>query len=246
MVKHNFYPFNSDKLVYEKDNKAIIKVNLLDKDKDVPNFLEYLKKGHLCGYVALKKGQVPEEWLGNYSADALQYLSIHGGITFCEIYEDYVVFGLDCAHAGDEEREELRDPMYVMGLVEDMEQQLLEYTKVIKKWRRSSREKRIKMIDKIRNKSKYFKGLGFGAMIDMLGGSKDFDKKNEISVYSCKNCTKCGTEFKKEDQKFPYPEKEVLCKSCFHISIKEGIKNLNKVIKEEQLKKKMNNEKKNN
>lgn len=41
--------------------------------------------GHLCGYAAFPADQIPKEWHGNYHADGLQYLAIHGGITYCEV-----------------------------------------------------------------------------------------------------------------------------------------------------------------
>ena len=159
MNKYDFYPWNDENLVLSKDNKAVWKH---------PRF------GHLCGYVALRKEQIPEEWWGNYYADALQYLNIHGGITYCEVEGNYVVFGFDCAHLDDDKLPALQNPEFVMKLTEQMEQQLLEYAKRIKEWRQSDRKRRIEIIDEIRNTAEIKMDLGFGAILDMLVGGEAF------------------------------------------------------------------------
>ena len=77
-MKYNFYPFNGKgkfELVLQKDNKAVIKADSLSNYRAPYN-----------GYVVFKAKDIPEDWWGNYSAGALQYLDIHGGITFCECY----------------------------------------------------------------------------------------------------------------------------------------------------------------
>lgn len=63
------YPFSSDHLVLADGNKAVVGTPF----------------GHLCGYVAIPADQVPAHWHGNYYADALQYLSVHGGLTYCQV-----------------------------------------------------------------------------------------------------------------------------------------------------------------
>jgi hypothetical protein len=113
---------------------------------------------------------VPKEWRGWYDADGLQYLDVHGGITYAEVEGQYCIFGLDCAHLDDEENPDMYNPNYVMTLVERMEEQLLAYSKVIKKWRRANTKKRVEMLEEIRGENSG--NLGFGAMIDVLGGAK--------------------------------------------------------------------------
>lgn len=44
------------------------------------------------------------------------------------------------------------------------------------------------------------------------------------------NCTKCGHKFEKGEGGFPFPEKQFLCKSCFHPALKKGLDNLNKTL----------------
>jgi hypothetical protein len=210
-----FYPFNNKDVVLVEGNKAVLDCRGM----------------HLCGYVALPTSSIPSEWHGNYDADALQYLNIHGGLTFCEVYSDdegaeilnincvkaineyrenndavsfidnrihireiqqkynkeiaklpdsYVVFGFDCGHYRDEEDFNLKDPKYVMNLVEQMEQQLVSYANVINQWRSANEELRIKVIEEIRNLSDIPSELGFGAIIGALGGAKEFkDNKDE-------------------------------------------------------------------
>lgn len=68
----NFYPFNHKDVALVKDNKAVLNC----------------RGHHLCGYVAFPVDRIPKEWYGDYNADALQYLSVHGGLTFCEVEND--------------------------------------------------------------------------------------------------------------------------------------------------------------
>jgi len=225
--KYNFYPFNHEHCELVKDNKAVLQV------------IYGSGNSHLCGYVALKKEQVPKEWWRNYDADALQYLNIHGGITYCQVLNNnekivkqanknldnkinnlrestdllslsidesckyfgqriklelnnnleiakhknsYVVFGFDCNHYQDEDDSRLKDLNYVMELVEDMEIQLIAYSKVVHKWRKESQEKQAQMMDEVTALVKHKEEIGFGAMIDMLCGAKSFNTKKDEDI----------------------------------------------------------------
>lgn len=95
------------------------------------------------------------------------------------IFGDLVVFGFDTVHAGDENDERLRDHTIVMLMVEQMERQLLDFAKVYKKWLKASREDRLLMMDKVRTGEKFKEELGFGAMIDMLSGGREFGKSGK-------------------------------------------------------------------
>jgi hypothetical protein len=54
--------------------------------------------GHYCGYVRFPKRPVREE---GYEG-ILVYVPVHGGITYAQQSEDgSMVYGFDCAHAGD-------------------------------------------------------------------------------------------------------------------------------------------------
>jgi hypothetical protein len=166
------------KVLLRKENKVVIEFSYYDNDEQHQQIASLISKVcgrerpayHLCGYVAIHKSKIPKEWRGWYDADGLQYLDVHGGITYAEVEGQYCIFGLDCAHYGDDENPDMCCPDYVMALVEKMEEQLLAYSKVIKKWRRASTKKRIEMLEEIRGESS--KSLGMGAMIDMLGGAR--------------------------------------------------------------------------
>ncbi len=155
------YPFNYTKGATEiRDNRIVNQHSF----------------GHFCGYVALKKSKLPRNWHnGDYDTDALQYLQIHGGITFCETTKNYVIYGFDCAHAGDEKNIKLKDINYVFKLVSQMEQQILEYAKRHEAWRKAKREKKIKIMQEIIDTASVKTELGFGAMIGLLGGASEFN-----------------------------------------------------------------------
>ena len=158
----NEYPFNYKKGIIEiRENKVV---------------LQHSTVGHFCGYVALKKSKLPRNWHGgDYDADALQYLQIHGGLTYCHAYDDYVVYGFDCAHAGDEANPKLKDINYIFELVDQMEQQILEYAKRHEEWRVARREDKMRIMDEIRKTAKLKLELGFGALIGALGGGSEFN-----------------------------------------------------------------------
>jgi len=71
MTDYNFHPFNHSGVVRHDRNAVVVRVDSYES--------------WLCGYIAVPAELVPESWHGNYDADALQYLNIHGGITYCEV-----------------------------------------------------------------------------------------------------------------------------------------------------------------
>jgi len=78
-LKYNFYPFIDGKdyeLVLVNDNKAVIKMKTT-----------YYRAPY-NGYVVFPTKDIPQDWWGDYNAGALQYLDIHGGITYCEVYNN--------------------------------------------------------------------------------------------------------------------------------------------------------------
>jgi hypothetical protein len=194
------YPFRHAGVVLVRENKAVLRTSL----------------GHLCGYCAFRPHEIPVEWHGNYDADALQYLNIHGGLTYCDVEGgdeaarkkavieardaideddvlkrfsermraerkakstvpyDWIVFGFDCGHAGDDDKPELQQAEYVMALAEQMEQQIRDYAAVIAHWRAADRDKRIAIVEEIRERAAHKLELGFGAIIGSLGGATEF------------------------------------------------------------------------
>lgn len=131
-----------------------------------------IRYGHLCGYTAFPLASLPESWHGNCDADALQFLDVHGGITYAEVEDGWCVFGFDCAHSGDSERAELQDPAHVMKLAKRMREQLETFAARVAEWRESDRETRIKIIEEIRGDNAG--EMGFGALISCLAGGKEF------------------------------------------------------------------------
>lgn len=78
-MKYNFYPFRGGKnyeLVLVEGNKAVIRMKTT------------YSRAPYNGYVVFHTKDIPKDWWGNYNAGALQYLDIHGGITFCECYNN--------------------------------------------------------------------------------------------------------------------------------------------------------------
>jgi len=160
-ASYNFYPFDNEDKVLEKGSLAVLRSSSL--------------YGHLCGYCVLKKTDLPKEWhQGDYGKDGLHYLNVHGGLTYGREQGDYVVFGFDCAHLGDNEKPRLKDSEHVLKLAAEMEAQIIEHAKSITAWRASNRDTRTKMMDEIRDKAEIGGSFGFGAMLGMLGGGKEF------------------------------------------------------------------------
>lgn len=75
-MKYNFYPFVNGKdheLILVNDNKAVIRMKTT------------YARAPYNGYVTFPTKDIPKDWWGDYNAGALQYLNIHGGITYCEV-----------------------------------------------------------------------------------------------------------------------------------------------------------------
>lgn len=72
----DFYPFDHDDPTLDKiayKNRCV-----LFPKKNAPEWRT------ACGYVVLKKTDIPSDWWGNYDAPGLQRLMIHGGLTYCQ------------------------------------------------------------------------------------------------------------------------------------------------------------------
>lgn len=127
------------KIILLEGNKCVRKIDLTTKEsrefiigrieseednKALKDIYQPLLDGHLCGYVAIHKDSVPKAWHGDY--DAVPYdLNIQGGLTYASMVGDYAIFGFDCNHFNDSKDERLKDPEFVMGLVKEMESELL-------------------------------------------------------------------------------------------------------------------------
>jgi len=155
--KRNYYPFNYEGNVKIENNKVVLQHDTL---------------GHLCGYVAFNKKDIPQAWHGSYDAPGLQGLNIHGGLTFCDVKEDEVIFGFDCAHLDDDENPDLLDVDYVMGLTKQMEQQLIAYKQHFTRFKRLTKNSKLrgKILDEVRGTATVNCEFGFGTMIGLLAG----------------------------------------------------------------------------
>ena len=71
---------------------------------------------HYCGYARFPKRPVRE--VGYYGI--LSYVPVHGGITYARQDDEGMVYGFDCAHAGDEEKSWLKDEAWLMAECERM------------------------------------------------------------------------------------------------------------------------------
>lgn len=65
----NFYPYNHENVVITDGDLCVLRN----------------RNGRLCGYCSFPADQLPKEWHGDYSADALNYLAIHGGLTYASV-----------------------------------------------------------------------------------------------------------------------------------------------------------------
>lgn len=73
--------------------------------------------GHYCGYCVFPKRPVIEQGY----CGLLTYVPIHGGITYAkETREGKMVYGFDCAHAGDETDPRCKDDLWLTHEVETM------------------------------------------------------------------------------------------------------------------------------
>lgn len=131
-------------------------------------------RSYLCGYVEFPKSHIPELWWDDCSAEGLKYLRIHGGITHVATDETTVVFGFDCAHAGDDDRPDLQNIDHVYHLVEDMETLISVYAGRIQAWRAASPHDRMTIIDEINALAQFREDLGTIALLDMMQGMPTF------------------------------------------------------------------------
>lgn len=134
--------------------------------------LMYLARKAKCDELRIKDGlpQMP------ITIEISQFFRHYVYPFFECIFGNIVVFGFDTAHSGDENNMDLRDHKVVMLMVEQMERQLLDFAKIYPQWLKASREDRVTMIDKIRGGEKFKTQLGFGALVDLLGGGKELGK----------------------------------------------------------------------
>jgi len=127
--------------------------------------------GHLCGYCAFDDEEIPSHWRGNYDAPGLQFLAIHGGLTYAEHKAPFSIFGFDCAHSGDDCDPKLRNPEHVMGLAHQMRAQLSAFAARRDEWLTASREERAAIIDSVSAGAEFKTEPGLAGMLEILMGA---------------------------------------------------------------------------
>ena len=85
-------------------------------------------QGHLNGYCWIEKSRVPKQFW-DYS-EIQSDLDVHGGITYSEPVGDYIMYGFDTAHYGDEENPLLRDPEEIKSMALHMREEILRAVKL--------------------------------------------------------------------------------------------------------------------
>jgi len=162
-IAESVVSFGAGTIEIRRDNKMVVRY--------VRGDLSYL-----CGYVEFPKSQIPERWWDDFTAEGLKYLRVHGGITHVATDETTVVFGFDCAHAGDDDRPDLQNPEHVYRLVEDMETLISVYANRIQAWRAASPHDRMTIIDEINSFAQFREEFGTYAMLDMMRGAPTFQQ----------------------------------------------------------------------
>lgn len=83
----------------------------------------------------------------------------------------FICFGFDCAHAGDENRKELKDPQHVMSLTKQMDAQIRRLTHVYPYFKEADDRSKRGVLDLIQNEATLETGWGLGGMLNAMSGN---------------------------------------------------------------------------
>lgn len=129
--------------------------------------------GHWCGYVRFKERPVNElEYNG-----ILTYAPVHGGITYANEDADGMVYGFDCAHAGDDQNPVFQNIDWLKNECDNMAVAIQEAAQFEDRYLLADTdEEKARVIneyhDRLRDKGIVFDLQdNFGAMINVLFGS---------------------------------------------------------------------------
>jgi hypothetical protein len=129
------------------------------------------RSGHLCGYVRFPSRPVREE---GYDG-VLTYAPVHGGLTYARSDEGGMVYGFDCAHAGDNEDPKTSDVEWVRAECERMGAAVRAAAEIEEAYLLASgNEEKAKVLDPYRQRMRDAgcdEGFNMGAAIAMMGGS---------------------------------------------------------------------------
>jgi len=158
------YPEDKAVVVWKKGK---VKFALVKKDSLLPS--EYY-----CGYCIFPKRFLREKGYRGI----VTYVPVHGGITYAEEREDgSMVYGFDCAHAGDEDKPELKNIEWLKKECEIMAKAL----KIARKYEKDyllamNDEEKAKVINKFLAEVKEKTGReldvrdNFGVMLNLIFG----------------------------------------------------------------------------
>jgi len=134
-------------------------------------YLLHTEMGHNCGYVRFPKRPVK---VAGYDG-ILDYVPVHGGITYAHNDEAGMVYGFDCAHYNDEHNPLVRDPEWLKRECQNMADGILLAAKFEDRYLRAEgdNEQRAAIL------AEYEAELGinidvadnFGVMLNVLFGS---------------------------------------------------------------------------
>jgi len=127
--------------------------------------------GHFCGYARFPKRPTVEKGYGGI----LSYAPVHGGITYAHQDDDGMVYGFDCAHAGDEQDPLVKDPVWARAECERMGIAIQEAAKVEAEYLRNdgNNEARAALLDDYvarMTSAGCDEGFNFGKAIRVMSG----------------------------------------------------------------------------
>ena len=129
---------------------------------------------HYCGYCRFAERPVKEQGYNGF----LEYVPVHGGITYAGEDEDGMVYGFDCAHAGDEREPRCWNMAWLKAECEKMAAGILAVVPFEPRYLlAASNEDRAKIIDEYHEhmereyEARFDLRDNFGAMLNALSGS---------------------------------------------------------------------------
>jgi hypothetical protein len=126
---------------------------------------------HFCGYVRFSARPVIEDGCRG----VLSYVPVHGGITYAHQDDAGMVYGFDCAHAGDDEDPRVADLAWLRAECERMGLAIQEAAKIEADYLRNDghNEERAAILDAYRKRmgeAGCDEGFNMSVAIAMLGG----------------------------------------------------------------------------
>jgi len=141
------------------------------------SIVKHSSMGHYCGYVRFPKHPVKEKEYGGI----LTYVPVHGGITYAKESEDgSMVYGFDCAHAGDFSETFPYGKKWTIEEVEKETEKMAIGIEIAKKYEKRylqsyTQKGKAKVIDEFHKELAEKHGItfklqdNFGAMLNLLG-----------------------------------------------------------------------------